>query len=169
MDEQPQDPAEEPVQEEAPEEPPAEPPVEPSEEPKEPSEPIKKEKTLVQVKCRKCGRYFGGRSLLYNHRKECNLDLEEAKKDVREHIDPNHVGVSRTNKKPKAKAKPAEPAEPEEEIMRPPSPQRFVEPPIYVPFAMKAMTTLREQRALRHAALREERSRRMALLARDAF
>ena len=91
----------EPVEEEA--------PVKPVEEASSKPDENKKEKTLVQVKCRKCNRYFTGRSLLYNHRKECGLDLEEAKEDVRKHIDPNHVGTSRTNKR-----KPKEPQEPKE-------------------------------------------------------
>ena len=80
--------------------------------------------------------------------------------------------------------------------MRPPSPQRITTGPAYMMSSrsyldepqiqsdprhlsdprnlsdqreFSAWGYLREQRALRQAALREERSRRMALLARDAF
>ena len=144
-------------------------------EPSEPQAPMKKEKTLAQVRCRKCNRYFTGRALLYNHRKECGLDIDQAKRDVREHLGEDQVGVSRTNKKrAKPAAKPsAEPAPEPVDLLRPPPPEPsrpvFMHQPPSPPPFVGALELLREQRRLHQAALREEQSRRLSLLARDAF
>ena len=128
-----------------------------------------KERKLAQVRCRKCDRWFTGRSLLYHHRKQCGVDFEDAKKDVREHLGEDQVGVSRTNRKraetqPKAKPKPQPQPDPPVELLRPPEPSR----PVYMQ-RPDSLEFLREQRRLQQAILREERSRRLSLMMRDAF